>query len=114
MNEKGNKIKVKQLFILLFFINFFVGCSQLRPSITDKTGTNPPLNVKVKKNVGDVIFEQFNYTVVKGAYLKNNYYDSFVLGKININKQDILIYYSNGKENKYCSLKKDRSNYWTL
>jgi hypothetical protein len=85
MNEKGNKIKVKQLFILLFFINFFVGCSQLRPSITDKTGTNPPLNVKVKKNVGDVIFEQFNYTVVKGAYLKNNYYDSFVLGKININ-----------------------------
>jgi hypothetical protein len=99
-------MKIKQLFILMLFTSFFIGCSQLRPVIIDKTGINPPLNIKLKKNVGDIIFEQFNYNLTKSAYLKNDYYDTFGLGKIYISQKDILIYYSDGKNNKYCTLKK--------
>jgi hypothetical protein len=99
-------MKLSKKFFMIIFASIFIGCSQLQPTITNKTGTNPPLNVKVRKNVGDVIFDQFNYSLIKNAHLKNNYKDKFGLGKIVINKNDILIYYSNGKESKYCSVKK--------
>jgi len=93
----------KYIFLIFILYLFFVGCSQLKPSMAINNGTNPPLNVKVRKNVGDTIFEQFNYTVVKGAHLKNNYYSSFgIFGEFNITKQDNLIKYSNGKKILYC------------
>lgn len=90
-------------FILLIYI--FTGCA-LKPIITTQKGVSPPINTKVKKYVGDVIFEQFEYKQNEVVFLKYNYNKSYILGNININSTELLLCYSDNTEKQYCTSKK--------
>lgn len=106
---------------LAFFILLTVGCATtpltrisrfIEPSSTHHRGEDPKWEVVNEVNVGETIYIEFDYFVIKGgersykvAYLSDGYTGSFGLGKIIIDTGNLLTGFvdSNGGE-QYCTV----------
>ncbi|MFA6628829.1 MAG: hypothetical protein WCS55_03585 [Sulfuricurvum sp.] len=94
----------KIIFITSILAIIFSGCSQKVVYFTEKkVGSTPPLNVESIANIGDSLYEEFDYISTPIANLVYRIDKSYYLGKISIAETDTLIKVIVGDEVQYCS-----------
>jgi hypothetical protein len=100
-------MKIKTTLGILFLSIFITGCTSISaPLQLIKKGEYPGINNVVTKSVGEAIYEDYNYTTTKGALLKTNINESYMLGKIEMLVNETLIARQTSKGDAYCSTRK--------
>lgn len=90
--------------IILFVALFLSGCAQKVTFMSEKKiGAIPSLNLERIVNVGDTLYEEFDYTSTPTAQLVNKLNMSYYLGSIQMTETDNLIKVMIGDSIQYCS-----------
>lgn len=97
-------MSIKLFGIILITVLFFSGCAQKVTFMTEKKiGSTPSLNLEQTANVGDTLYEEFDYTSTPSANLINKLKMSYYLGSIQMTEADNLIKVMIGDNIQYCS-----------
>lgn len=93
-----------KVFNVLILLLLFTGCAQKVTFFSEKKiGSTPQLNIDTYADIGDSLYEEYDYVSTPVANCVNAIDMSYYLGSINISTNAPLIKVIIGNETQYCS-----------